>query len=110
MDKNECQEKLDACGPPESYLHYKQLCINTQGSYSCDCSKLTGYIDDPSSPGKCIDFNECSSEKDNTCDWSSEKCVNIPGSYKCECKSGWQRDSLSGKCLWPTYDVISGKY
>ncbi|XP_068697609.1 mucin-like protein [Montipora foliosa] len=68
-DIDECNEER-ACN---------QVCINTPGSFVCDC--LNGYT--LHSDGKtCNDLNEC--EGRNEC---KQECKNEPGTYNCSCDS-----------------------
>eukprot|EP00794_Sanderia_malayensis_P007058 gene7058-7850_t len=67
VDVDECAVKNGGC---------EHLCINHQGSYSCECypgfQLLNGTI--------CKDINECSPL--NVCQY---KCINTIGSFQCEC-------------------------
>uniref|UniRef100_A0A182R2D1 Cell adhesion molecule n=1 Tax=Anopheles funestus TaxID=62324 RepID=A0A182R2D1_ANOFN len=66
-----------------------QLCINTVGSFECDC--IQGYrplvYETDQYDGsivqemQCVDINEC---RDKT-DECSHYCTNVPGSYECFC-------------------------
>ncbi|XP_076446162.1 uncharacterized protein LOC143283746 [Babylonia areolata] len=75
LDIDECRDK-DPC-PGE--------CINTAGSYQCDCN-TPGYR--PSSvPTVCEDVDEC--EEDNG--GCVDVCINKRGSYLCRCEKKGRR-------------------
>lgn len=72
-DINECTEDIDTC---------QQLCLNTMGSYNCDCN--SGYR--LASDGfTCNDIDECA---ENT-DGCAQNCINTEGSYICSCRPGY---------------------
>ena len=52
-------------------------CVNTEGSYDCDC--VLGYRPEN---GGCVDVNEC---MDNPC-MKNALCLNTLGSFQCQCK------------------------
>ncbi|XP_068679238.1 mucin-like protein isoform X1 [Montipora foliosa] len=73
-DINEC-DQAGACG---------QVCINTPGSFVCDCRN--GYT--LNSDGKtCDDVNEC--EGRNEC---KQRCDNEQGTYNCSCDQYFKQD------------------
>ncbi|RDD45038.1 Latent-transforming growth factor beta-binding protein 4 [Trichoplax sp. H2] len=74
QDIDECKQQLANC-LNTSY------CVNTEGSYLCEC--YPGY-----ETSKCIDINEC---EDDVCE-ANANCQNIPGSYICTCKTGFEDD------------------
>uniref|UniRef100_A0A3P9IX91 Latent-transforming growth factor beta-binding protein 1 n=1 Tax=Oryzias latipes TaxID=8090 RepID=A0A3P9IX91_ORYLA len=75
IDVNECDE--DPC-------EGKGHCINSYGSYTCQCH--SGYSQVITQNRKfCQDINECSMP--NKC--QNGNCVNTEGSYTCECNSGF---------------------
>ncbi|KAL3837136.1 hypothetical protein ACJMK2_022514, partial [Sinanodonta woodiana] len=63
-------------------------CINTMGSYVCDC--VRGYR---SINGVCQDINECIDPRLNDC---VQICKNAAGSYSCSCYEGFLSDG--SKC------------
>lgn len=70
MDIDECL-RADVCG--------EHLCINTEGSYACNCKEGFEMID-----GECRDLDECIS---STCEHA---CLNSYGSFSCQCKNGFE--------------------
>ena len=82
LDLNEC---FDEGGLSHDCNSFGQGCINTVGSYRCEC--MAGYIEQGDS---CVDINECLL---NPC---QQLCTNTDGGYNCECFDGWQY--LNGSC------------
>uniref|UniRef100_A0A5G2R853 Adhesion G protein-coupled receptor E2 n=1 Tax=Sus scrofa TaxID=9823 RepID=A0A5G2R853_PIG len=78
QDVDECQQKLRIC---KSH----SICINTQGSYTCQC--LPGFKLNPRDPKLCTDKDECSSGEHHC--HNSTICTNTVGSYVCHCPQGW---------------------
>ena len=68
-DVDECSSGTDSC-PTNS------LCMNTVGSYLCNC--VSGYTDDN---GDCVDEDECVTNT-HTCDVDTH-CKNTLGSCLC---------------------------
>ncbi|KAA3681493.1 fibulin 1/2 [Paragonimus westermani] len=119
-DIDECAEKLFNCGREE-------MCVNTNGSYTCvpspcaptqilecyntfsshffysfqyetkTCVCEKGWKD---VNGTCEDINECE-EASEPCP-PEKTCVNHPGGYRCikmnECPSGFERQGQFGPC------------
>uniref|UniRef100_A0A8D0W079 Adhesion G protein-coupled receptor E2 n=1 Tax=Sus scrofa TaxID=9823 RepID=A0A8D0W079_PIG len=79
QDVDECQQKLRIC---KSH----SICINTQGSYTCQC--LPGFKLNPRDPKLCTDVNECTLGS-NPCH-NSTYCFNLVGRYECPCRPGWK--------------------
>nr|XP_015106709.1 CD97 antigen isoform X5 [Vicugna pacos] len=77
-DVDECQRKPRICKG-------RSICINTEGSYTCQCPR--GLELNPEGPEPCKDVDECSSEQ-HECH-SSTVCSNTVGSYTCHCRRGW---------------------
>ncbi|PIK46326.1 putative fibrillin-1 [Apostichopus japonicus] len=75
----------DECLEAQFNTSCEQLCVNTIGSFSCDC--FHGYRLHPSGR-TCIDEDECDSGA-NDCDPEFAICLNLPGSYNCTCLDGF---------------------
>lgn len=75
-DINECADNPDLCKNGK--------CINTDGSFRCDC--LPGYKLD-STGFSCIDDNECIS-RPGIC--GNGTCTNVIGSFQCSCNAGFE--------------------
>uniref|UniRef100_A0A8C3GV36 Latent-transforming growth factor beta-binding protein 1 n=1 Tax=Corvus moneduloides TaxID=1196302 RepID=A0A8C3GV36_CORMO len=80
-DRDECEQPSICQG---------QRCINTPGSYHCQCKE--GFTMGPR--GQCEDVNECLDP--SSC--PSGRCVNTLGSYKCvSCGGGYR--PRNGRCI-----------
>ncbi|XP_031569003.1 uncharacterized protein LOC116303577 [Actinia tenebrosa] len=86
LDLDECEGGNDDCS---------QICVNTPGSFVCDCNH--GYrlsIDQKT----CNDIDECYPSSD-----CMQKCTNTDGGYTCECDAGFKVDPKdSKKCVDPS--------
>lgn len=87
-DIDECQQEGGLNG---HHCHSNTKCVNTVGSYVCEC--LPGYrrVD----KFNCAEIDECSSG-DHKCDVHAD-CINTQGSYHCVCKEGYMGDGYSCK-------------
>nr|XP_046173883.1 EGF-containing fibulin-like extracellular matrix protein 2 isoform X1 [Oncorhynchus gorbuscha] len=80
-DMDECVLDLHDCQP-------SQQCVNTVGTYSCQCPD--GY----SKIGiECLDIDECRYR------YCQHRCVNVPGSFSCECEPGFQLAGNNHSCV-----------
>ncbi|CAB1332923.1 unnamed protein product, partial [Coregonus sp. 'balchen'] len=80
-DVDECVLNLHDCQP-------SQQCVNTVGTYSCQCPD--GY----SKIGiECVDIDECRYR------YCQHRCVNVPGSFSCECEPGFQLAGNNRSCV-----------
>lgn len=78
-----CDDDIDECAATTDICNSTSAnCINTQGSYICQC--LTGY--QKQLDGSCKDIDECDS---SVCD---HKCNNTMGSYICSCYPGFRSE------------------
>ncbi|XP_061046372.1 adhesion G protein-coupled receptor E5 isoform X3 [Eubalaena glacialis] len=83
-NENTCQD-VDECQQKPKICKGRSICINTQGSYTCQCPPgLELNLEDPR---LCTDMDECSSGQ-HQCH-NSTICVNTVGSYTCHCRQGW---------------------
>ncbi|XP_055537103.1 protein kinase C-binding protein NELL2-like isoform X2 [Wyeomyia smithii] len=84
------KEDIDECaqqgGLNGNHCHLNTRCVNTFGSYVCEC--LPGYrqLD----KFNCVEVDECKSGE-HTCHQHAD-CINTAGSYHCRCKPGYQGD------------------
>jgi hypothetical protein len=84
LDVDECLQHPNLCEPLGS-------CINTQGSYRCQCPD--GYHVDESGT-RCEDMDEC--DDDLMCQYG---CENMLGGYRCECPIGFQQHYYWNQCV-----------
>jgi hypothetical protein len=82
-------DDVDECAAGEDNCN--QVCINTDGGFSCDCNN--GYILN-SDGTTCRDIDECSLNTFN-CD---QTCTNNMGGYSCSCGSGYTLDPNGHTC------------
>ncbi|XP_043388618.1 adhesion G protein-coupled receptor E5 isoform X19 [Chelonia mydas] len=78
QDIDECRKTPDICGP-------RATCINTKGSYRCECR--AGYVPSNRNTTLCQDIDECHKTPD-ICG-PNATCINTNGSYWCECRAGY---------------------
>nr|XP_018912347.1 PREDICTED: fibrillin-2-like [Bemisia tabaci]XP_018912348.1 PREDICTED: fibrillin-2-like [Bemisia tabaci] len=76
-------EEIDECSLMPQMCN-NGICINTPGSFYCQCNRGFVYDDDSH---QCIDENECL-HSPSPCKGNSQ-CVNSPGSYECTCSEGY---------------------
>lgn len=76
---------VDECAAGTAQCDEKSFCVDTQGSYMCECKN--GY---KQSGGGCVDVDECESEVDDCHEHAV--CKNTDGSFTCECAEGYQGD------------------
>ncbi|KAL4223228.1 Immunoglobulin C-2 Type [Mactra antiquata] len=74
---------IDECNAGTSECPQNANCVNTLGSYQCNCRH--GYTTAPED-GSCQHIDECKDE--SKCPEHSQ-CVNSPGSFSCDCKEGF---------------------
>ena len=92
-DINECNKTRKAC------FFEHEVCINTLGSYRCECSRGFRYMMVPGSISACEDIDECKENK--PCDLHA-KCHNIKGEYS---NTSDQLVGLSRMCSPATFAV-----
>ncbi|XP_070546093.1 fibulin-1-like [Ptychodera flava] len=71
FDENECLSEPGTCN---------QTCINTLGSYYCECRQGFHLNEDKHS---CDDIDECSHHGNRCARYA--RCINLPGSFDCQC-------------------------
>ena len=77
------------------------VCVDTEGSYFCDCVAETEYIEEVINPSTglftCIDKDECSKDEWNVCH-EQANCTNTDPNYSCECNAGYDSCSDINEC------------
>ena len=88
-DINECETE----GGPEGHrCGANTICVNTAGSYRCDC--LPGYLHPSAAEnGTCVEYDECAARVDK-CHPTLAVCLNTPGSYQCLCRPGYRGNGI----------------
>ncbi|XP_039597449.1 fibulin-5 [Polypterus senegalus] len=74
---NECVD-IDECVANSHQCNPTQICINTEGGYTCSCTDGYWLVE-----GQCLDIDEC------RYGYCHQLCANIPGSYSCTCNPGF---------------------
>ncbi|CAD5112969.1 DgyrCDS2174 [Dimorphilus gyrociliatus] len=85
-----CDIDIDECKAIPSPC--SQRCVNTRGSYRCEC--YDGFILDDSGR-KCIDHDECNTNNGGC----KDVCQNSLGSYSCSCRSGYNIGNDGISCI-----------
>ncbi|XP_034188272.2 uncharacterized protein LOC117607997 isoform X1 [Osmia lignaria lignaria] len=106
VDVDECREVEDACSSNEE-------CVNTMGSYTCNCK--VGFKRENLTQA-CVDINECQTQEDSCL--PTQRCDNTIGSYTCTrflpCGTGYTLNAATeiceddDECLLGTHDCGGG--
>ncbi|XP_076276277.1 uncharacterized protein LOC143207096 [Lasioglossum baleicum] len=106
IDIDECREIEDACSSNED-------CVNTMGSYACNCK--IGFRRDNLTQA-CVDINECQTQEDSCL--PTQRCDNTIGSYSCTrflpCGTGYTLNAATeiceddDECILGTHDCGGG--
>ncbi|XP_078348116.1 uncharacterized protein LOC144633182 isoform X3 [Oculina patagonica] len=81
-----CIDVDECAGHARDVCPYLTECINTDGSFICDCSE-PGYL---ANGNNCLDIDECDIGS-HTC-LENSTCVNAAGSFRCFCNKGFTGD------------------
>ncbi|XP_042316517.1 fibulin-5 [Sceloporus undulatus] len=76
-DSNQCVD-VDECASESHQCNPTQICINTEGGYTCSCTDGYWLLE-----GQCLDIDEC------RFGYCHQLCANVPGSYSCTCNPGF---------------------
>ncbi|XP_033646982.1 epidermal growth factor-like protein 6, partial [Asterias rubens] len=94
-----CNTDIDECdlqisiGVFNSVLKCDHMCINSIGSYRCECE--SGYTLDTDDRHTCKDADECLVSRTNNC---QQNCTNIPGGFECNCHGGYTINGDGATC------------
>lgn len=85
-DVNECEYSANSVCPSNS------KCVNSIGSYRCDCNEGFRKLKDDDK--SCLDVDECR-EIQGLC---HQRCINFFGSYRCACDAGFKLNENNRTC------------
>jgi hypothetical protein len=88
LDIDECAQKGGLNG---NHCHSNTRCVNTFGSYVCEC--LPGYRS--YDKFNCIEIDECATGQ-HSCH-ANANCINTQGSYHCQCKDDYVGNGIECK-------------
>ncbi|CAL1547951.1 unnamed protein product [Lymnaea stagnalis] len=80
-----CSNDIDECSATDPPCPSLSSCINTPGSYHCQCRVGYQLTKETLMNQTCVDIDECSNG--SPCDVN---CTNTMGSYSCSCPSGFR--------------------
>ncbi|XP_066463646.1 fibulin-5 [Eleutherodactylus coqui] len=87
MDENSHCVDIDECASDSHQCNPTQVCINTEGGYTCSCTEGYWLLE-----GQCLDIDEC------RYGYCQQLCANVPGSYSCTCNPGFLLNSDGRSC------------
>ncbi|KAB0394747.1 hypothetical protein E2I00_012662, partial [Balaenoptera physalus] len=78
---------VDECATDSHQCNPTQICINTEGGYTCSCTDGYWLLE-----GQCLDIDEC------RYGYCQQLCANVPGSYSCTCNPGFTLNEDGRSC------------
>ncbi|XP_071806775.1 uncharacterized protein [Asterias amurensis] len=93
-----CNTDIDECdlqisiGVFNSVLKCDHMCINSIGSYRCECE--LGYTLN-TDRHTCKDTDECLVSRTHNC---QQNCTNVPGGFECNCHGGYTINGDGATC------------
>ena len=106
---DECKvhrERLDTGNVKFPYCHQQADCVDSEGSFECQCNDGwtgTGLWTTDGKVG-CEDIDECAANIDGkqACPETNMRCLNLEdgGGYDCECKRGYQMELPANRSLF----------
>ncbi|KAK7802040.1 hypothetical protein U0070_025713 [Myodes glareolus] len=84
---NFCVTDVDECATDSHQCNPTQICINTEGGYTCSCTDGYWLLE-----GQCLDIDEC------RYGYCQQLCANVPGSYSCTCNPGFTLNEDGRSC------------
>uniref|UniRef100_A0A8C0V7B5 Fibulin-5 n=1 Tax=Cyanistes caeruleus TaxID=156563 RepID=A0A8C0V7B5_CYACU len=85
-ENNQCAD-VDECASDSHQCNPTQICINTEGGYTCSCTEGYWLLE-----GQCLDIDEC------RYGYCQQLCANVPGSYSCTCNPGFTLNDDGRSC------------
>ncbi|XP_035670115.1 sushi, von Willebrand factor type A, EGF and pentraxin domain-containing protein 1-like [Branchiostoma floridae] len=83
---------VDECSAGRHQCSDNTVCVNTEGSYWCQC--LPGYYKDQPMDRMCVDMDECAVNNGGC----SDTCTNFAGGHNCTCtRPGHQLFTFNGQ-------------
>ncbi|KAE8586229.1 hypothetical protein XENTR_v10021600 [Xenopus tropicalis] len=86
IDEDQCVD-IDECASETHQCNPTQICINTEGGYTCSCTEGYWLLE-----GQCLDIDEC------RYGYCQQLCANVPGSYSCTCNPGFILNTDGRSC------------
>lgn len=84
-------DDIDECASGQNRCGRNTRCVNTEGSFQCDCNH--GFRKDFYDRSFCVDVDECATP--GIC---QQSCQNTYGSYRCYCTHGYTLNSDNRTC------------
>jgi len=90
-ESNDCSVDIDECKTELNKCSADQVCINSQGSFTCACA--AGYV--AGEEDSCVNVDECA--EGHECGANAD-CVDLPGSVTCKCHVGYVQNQETNVC------------